>query len=247
MTTTIKNVTVFSLWTLFCFIIAWAHFSKGCNHEVQPAADTKYIDTMNKLREVVKKRGDSITYYIQKDQYNNSVIDDVVSMYQDADSVARLRSSVLKETQKQLAIARGANDTATQLRECDSLDAQLTMWRSKYDDANNLCNLYVFQSSRELYQKDSTIELQQRQIVDLLSLNALADTVYKRAGSKIVPVPVLRGYLGATGSVGAYNSIGVHLDLLNRKDFMYKGAIRFGSGGPSYEIGASKLLSFKKH
>lgn len=246
--TTIEKGGIILFYTILCFFISWILFSHGCSHNnPQPAIDNKIVDSMKILHQTIAKRGDTITFLKQKDEYNNSVIDDVVKMFQDADSSAKLNGALLSKTQKQLALAKAARDTAAQLRECDSLTNQLTLWRQRFDEADSQCNSYVFQTARELYNKDKAIETRDRQITDLLSLNQLADTSYRMLSRSIKPLPLLRGYLGATGTVGAYNSFGIHLDLLNRKDLMYKGAVRFGSGGFSYEAGASKLLSFKKH
>lgn len=241
------KVTVFVAWTAFCFIVAWVLFSGGCGRsQPQPTVDKQKIDSLAFLKSINKKRADSIKLLKDKDAYNNNVLEEVITMFQDADSVAQTTRGQLKATQNQLAAAKARRDTIGQLRDCDSLNNQVTRWRGSYEEADKQCTDYVFKSSRELYHKDSLIDLQQRQLKGDSVIFATYNTLDKAKLTVIPKPPLLRGYLGATGSVGAYNSIGVHLDLLNRNDFMYKGAVRIGAGGLTYEAGVSKLLSFKK-
>lgn len=240
-----SNFTIFLI--VVILILGWVLFSRGCGPGVQPSVnDNKATkDSIALLRSLNKKRADSIRVLKEKDEYSISVIEEMGTMFFQADSTAQSKSEQLKKTQNQLALAKSSKDTLAQLRECDTLTMQVTELREKFKDASNVCDEYVVKSSRELYHKDSIIEIQDRQIAGLQRQGDLADTLIKHTLPSVRP-PLLRGWLGVTAAVGAYNSFGVDLHLLNRKNVMYKGAVKLGNGGFSYEAGISKFISLKK-
>lgn len=243
---TIKRYAMFIAWTAFCLILGWVLFSDGCGHsKVQPAVDKKIYDTLETLRVVNKKRGDSIKALKENVDYDNSVIDEMGVLVFQADSAHKAKQTEVRILQQKLAVAKAAKDTNAQLVECDSLSQKVTELREKSDESERLSTQYVFKTERELYEKQTLIDLQGRQIEGLQKQANTADAIIKNTAP--IKLPWIRGWVGPTVQFGAYNSFGADLHLMDRKDNMYKVGPRYGVGGWSVEGGLFRYLSFKRH
>lgn len=252
MTTTAPSLNRPSYFTLLLIvavlILGWIVFGNGCGHGAPaPAVNIQQAkDSIKILTAINKRRADSLKEYKLRDSYNNEVIEEVGALYFQADSAMGAERLNVRSVQRELAAAKLARDTARQLRDCDTLNQRVTLLQEKCDEADKQATDYVFKTSRELYVKDSVGDIKDRQIAGLQRQADLCDTVNKNTPA-LKRLPAIRGYLGATVATGAYSTLGVHLDLINRNDIMYKGSVKIGISGPVYEIGVSKLLSFKKH
>lgn len=228
-------------------VLCWMLF-RGCGKAAPDNAAQLAIVThkSDSIAHVAKLRADSIKQLKAKDEYSNEVIEEVGVLFQQADSTVQSQKEQFNALQHRYLLAQTSHDTAAELKDCDTLNKKYTALQKSYDEADNQCTDYVFKSSRELYHKDSIIGEQSRQIGSLQSLVDLADTVY-RLNKLSGKLPLLRGYIGPTLGVGAWNNFGLDLHLLNRKDLMYTGSIKLGPGGFMYGVGVSKLITFKKH
>lgn len=225
-------------------VLGWLLFSRGCAGSPAAVSSTSgYIDSFKAEKSVSKKRGDSLKEMRLKDAYSNEVIEEVGALYAQADSVVQSQKVQINNLQSRYMIAKAAKDTPAQLKNCDTIVGQLAMWQKKYDDADQLADQYVSKTSAELYQKQTIIDMQGRQISSLQRQTDVIDSVLKKFP---VRPPLLRGYLGVGAGLGMYNNFGPELHILTRKDVMYTAGIKFGLGGLTYEAGVSKLISFKK-
>lgn len=244
-----KFIVICGLVLVGAFFLLW----RGCNGNSAAIAKANTLSDSAIKANAEKDRKMAIL-----DARNESLLKDSAQQRANAEALAAeantsyeavfAAQNETKSYQNKYADARRQVNDLLALATCDSLTQAVTIERVKNNKAQQDCKNQVNNLGDILANRNKQISVLNQQVAVLKQpANIVNDALHAvKAATK---EPLIKGYLGAEADFGAGKSFlggGPSVFLAFRGGFALKGAVKFLNGGSAYEVGAFKIISFKK-